>query len=118
VGRTNDFFVSVRTLSFWPKWARNIETVHLDLPRTIFTKHTHGPTVWPHWKVFSISLVRASVYAPSSGWNVWIYTRWHRAVLFEFFVGRGLSRTELWPELPPYQVQELKERLRKASRTK
>ena len=95
----------VRTISLWPSWAKNIETVHFSLPRTIFTKHTHGPSVWSWWKVFSISPVRSSVNLPSSGWNIWIYTRWHKAICVEFYISRGFSRVlDDWPELLPYSV--------------
>ena len=106
------------TIPLWPRWARNIETVQIELPWTVHTKHTHGPSVWPWWKIFSVQPVRASIYAPSTGWNVWIYTRWHRAVLFGFYIGRGFSRTEPWPELPLYQIWELREKLKKSERSK
>lgn len=35
----------------------------------------HGPQTWPWWRLFSVSVVRAGVHPPSSGWNIWVYSR-------------------------------------------
>lgn len=101
----------IRSVSLWPKWARNIETVHFHFPRSI-NHPQHGPTRWPWWKVLAIRPYRNGAYAPSIGWNIWVYTRWGSALVFELYVGRGLSRTENWPKMQPYQVVELRQKVK------
>lgn len=36
----------------------------------------HGPQTWPCWRLMSFSLVRLEMAEPSSGWRLWVYTRW------------------------------------------
>lgn len=36
----------------------------------------HGPQSWPWWKLFTFKINHLSVYLPSTGRGVWIYTRW------------------------------------------
>jgi hypothetical protein len=37
---------------------------------------SHGPQVWPWWRLFSFSVVRQDIPLPSTGRRVWFYTRW------------------------------------------
>lgn len=37
---------------------------------------THGPQVWPWWRLVSFGLVHLEVAKPSMGWRLWVYTRW------------------------------------------
>jgi len=38
---------------------------------------THGPQVWPWWRLVSFGFVRLELVAkPSIGWRLWVYTRW------------------------------------------
>ncbi len=39
-------------------------------------KPSHGPQKWPWWRLVSFSLVPITVYSPSYGLRLWIYTRW------------------------------------------
>lgn len=46
----------------------------------------HGPQQWPWWRLFSLGLVKTAVHKPSTGWRVWLYTRWgagHVGVYFD-----------------------------------
>lgn len=47
----------------------------------------HGPQVWPWWLLFSLSLIRLEIYAPSTGRRLWLYTRWG-AVYWDFVLDR------------------------------
>lgn len=49
-------------------------------------KVSHGPQKWPWWRLFSLRLVRIACGKPSTGWRVWLYTRWgagHIGVYFD-----------------------------------
>lgn len=56
--------------------------LHIDWYR--FTKHTHGPKVWPWWRLVVVHPVRWSLLSPidranarsHKGYNIWVYTRW------------------------------------------
>lgn len=38
---------------------------------------THGPQSWPWWRLVSSSIVKlGNVNTPSTGWRLWLYTRW------------------------------------------
>lgn len=36
----------------------------------------HGPQEWPWWKLISFYIVKKYVKMPSTGYALWIYTRW------------------------------------------
>lgn len=50
--------------------------IHLESHR--YTTHTHGPKVWPCWRLVVVHLARWNGTGESThkGYNVWIYTRW------------------------------------------
>ncbi|MEG8824735.1 hypothetical protein U4T63_22855 [Klebsiella pneumoniae] len=48
-------------------------------------KPTHGPQKWPWWRLVSFSLVPISVYSPSYGLRLWMYTRWGADYLDIYF---------------------------------
>lgn len=39
----------------------------------------HGPQSWPWWRLFGVSVVRLEVVAPTTGYRLWLYTRWGAA---------------------------------------
>lgn len=46
----------------------------------------HGPQTWPWWRLASFSVVRLEVYPPTTGYRLWVYTRWgalHGDVVFD-----------------------------------
>ena len=47
----------------------------------------HGPQVWPWWRLFSLSWVRLEVHCPSTGYRLWVYSRWG-SPSFDFYVDR------------------------------
>jgi hypothetical protein len=50
----------------------------------------HGPQTWPWWRLASVSVIRASgVILPSTGYNVWLYTRWGAYLLGVYFDRRN-----------------------------
>lgn len=48
----------------------------------------HGPQTWRWWHVFSVSLIKLRVQAPTTGWRLWIYTRWWAYHFDIYFVRR------------------------------
>jgi len=36
----------------------------------------HGPQIWPWWKLMSFGPCRLDCHAPTSGYRLWVYTRW------------------------------------------
>jgi hypothetical protein len=40
------------------------------------TRVMHGPRTWPWWRVASVKFVRLEIKPPSSGYRLWVYTRW------------------------------------------
>lgn len=49
--------------------------LYLTRPKSI-NRPAHGPSVWPRWKLFSISVVRQDRLFGGIGWNIWVY--WQR----------------------------------------
>lgn len=48
----------------------------------------HGPQTWPWWRLASFGPVRlSSVVLPSTGYRLWVYTRWG-ACHFDVFLDR------------------------------
>lgn len=37
---------------------------------------SHGPQVWPWWLLFSWRFSHIDVHPPSTGYRLWVYTRW------------------------------------------
>lgn len=37
---------------------------------------THGPQSWPWWRLVAFRFCRLEVYAPTTGYILWVYTRW------------------------------------------
>ena len=46
-----------------------------------------GPQVWPWWLLISFRICRLDVAKPSSGYRLWVYTRW-RAPYFDIVFDR------------------------------
>lgn len=40
---------------------------------------SHGPQVWPWWRLFSLAFYRLTIAEPHSGYRTWFYTRWGAA---------------------------------------
>ena len=56
------------------RWSPSRALVIADLKRpALWTRHSHD--VWPWWRLFKISIVRTNKTPPSTGWNVWFYSR-------------------------------------------
>lgn len=36
----------------------------------------HGPQTWPWWRLLSLGPSRLDICKPSTGYRLWIYTRW------------------------------------------
>jgi len=51
----------------------------------------HGPQSWPWWRLPALKLYRLDVHAPSSGWALWLYTRWG-AIPFDLYIDRRPAR--------------------------
>ena len=48
----------------------------------------HGPQTWPWWRLVSPSLHRLPhVCSPSTGYRLWVYTRWG-SIFFDIFFDR------------------------------
>lgn len=47
----------------------------------------HGPKSWKWWQFVAFRLCHLSVYLPSTGRALWIYTRWG-AVALDFIIDR------------------------------
>lgn len=61
-------------------------------PKGQWYKETaHGPKVWPWWRMFSARLYKAAVHRPSTGYNLWIYTRWGAKCVEIYFDRRNLA---------------------------
>lgn len=66
----------------------------INLPKTKFflSGHvyhpSHGPQVWPWWKIVSWKLVKQTVRPPSTGYSLWIYTRWGAMEPVEIYFDR------------------------------
>lgn len=48
--------------------------------------HAEAPRSWPWWRLASFMLLRLNIGLPSTGWRLWIYTRWgtcHGDVFFD-----------------------------------
>lgn len=52
----------------------------------------HGPQIWPWWRLVSFGPHRLGVCSPSTGYRLWIYTRWG-ACHFDVFFDRREGRT-------------------------
>jgi hypothetical protein len=65
--------------------------VRVEFPKYTFKETSHGPKVWPWWKLFSVSIVKAAVKAPTTAYNVWMYSRWITYTLSVFFDRRPWS---------------------------
>ena len=54
----------------------------LELRRHIYHDTSHGPLMWPWWKLLTISIVRCThdpyrfLWITPITYNIWIYTRW------------------------------------------
>jgi hypothetical protein len=35
----------------------------------------HGPQTWPWWQLVAFAFVRLDVHLPSTGYRLWVYTR-------------------------------------------
>lgn len=56
--------------------------IYLRDLKTKYTRHVHGPKVWPWWKLIVVKIYKCSgVTQPSTAYNVWIYTK-HQARMF------------------------------------
>lgn len=64
--------------------ARRPLAVNIDWPHQVFHP-SHGPQSWRWWHLFSIRAVRVSVHPPSSGFNIWFYSRWGALILGLYF---------------------------------
>ena len=49
---------------------------------------SHGPQVWPWWKLFGFLICKIDIKRPSSGWRLWIYLRKWKAHHFDFIIDR------------------------------
>jgi hypothetical protein len=49
---------------------------------------SHGPQVWPWWKLISWKFVRKAVQPPSTGYGLWVYTRWGAVTPIEIYFDR------------------------------
>ncbi|KAF1008984.1 MAG: hypothetical protein GAK28_00616 [Luteibacter sp.] len=47
----------------------------------------HGPQTWPWWRQLACKALRLQVWAPSTGYRLWVYTRWG-ACFFDVFIDR------------------------------
>jgi hypothetical protein len=57
-------------------------------------KAYHGPQTWPWWRWISFSiLILPHVHKPSTGWRLWVYTRWGAAFFDVYF-----DRRDRWWE--------------------
>ena len=52
---------------------------------------THGPQVWPWWRLVSFSVVRLEIHLPSTGYRLWVYTRWGACFFDVYFDRRNLG---------------------------
>ena len=59
---------------------------------------THGPQVWPWWKLVTIHIAGPCSHDPADyfwitpiSYNIWVYTRWG-ALCFEWRVRHGVYR--------------------------
>ena len=58
-------------------------------------KPTHGPQVWPWWKIVSFSVVELQCYDHTHlGWCLWVYTKWG-SQSFYYYAGDDL----LWQHI-------------------
>jgi len=53
----------------------------------------HGPQTWPWWRMVSLGPVRLDVYPPSTGYRLWVYTRWGACYGDLVFDRRNLARS-------------------------
>lgn len=37
---------------------------------------SHGPQVWPWWRLITVRIVRTRGGRIQKAWNIWTYTRW------------------------------------------
>lgn len=62
---------------------------------------SHGPKVWPWWKLLTIHVCRCThdpacyFWMPPISYNVWLYTRWG-ALSFNVTERRGVYRSDMW----------------------
>ena len=48
---------------------------------------SHGPQTWPWWKLFSPKFFKLDVTLPSTGYRLWVYSRWG-AIHFDAYIDR------------------------------
>lgn len=53
----------------------------------------HGPQVWPWWRLVTPSFISLHVHPPSSGYRLWLYTRWG-SPCFDIYFNRRDKVTE------------------------
>ena len=56
-------------------------------PKSFLTGCSHGPQTWPWWRLVVPSVNSIGVQKPSTGWRLWLYTRWG-ALSFDVYFDR------------------------------
>lgn len=65
------------------------------MKKIVIFNPTHGPQVWPWYKLFSVRIVRCShdpywlYWITPIAYNVWFYTRWG-AIVWAWYHRRGV----------------------------
>lgn len=71
----------------------------LDLGQFLMGRNMyHGPKTWPWWRLVAVRFYRAQVNLPSTGWRIWLYTRWGACYLDVICDRRGIvkKRVQFW----------------------
>ena len=59
--------------------------------KVMWANCAHGPKTWPWWRLVWFRFLRLDIYPPSTGYRLWIYTRWAGAHYDLFFDRRKPS---------------------------